>query len=311
MAALSPRAEASRLLRGNCPRVLLAQQPPSNSGKRGREERSVPPAQLSPLDSPPHAHSAQESHFAALYRREMELVGPRPPSGKADMTAEILREIAASTRFGELRAWASAPSADRPAVSGAELDDVMAVIGLIFAYAFGMRLSDLVPAVQMAARFNPNVSMTTSDVRCFAQPCGVPAIEWRPKVLKNDKYCQYFRRWSSRTCPTADELLCPASAWAVRLAFAPPAGDRTPLLPGTSGSHSVASLRKMAHRGLPLAPQGATSLSCRHGCATALLASGASSALMCQYQRWRASGSWQAYAAVTQTAANNLLRALF
>ena len=96
-----------------------------------------------------------------------------------------------------------------------------------------------------------------------------------------------------------------------RLAFAPPAGDHAPLLPKRTGSHSVDSLRRMANRGLPLGPQGATSLSCRHGSATALLASGASSALMCQYQRWRASGSWQSYAAVSQGAADNLLRALF
>ena len=132
--------------------------------------------------------SAMEAHFTSAKRRHLVLYGPAEAPTKADMTADILRAVVNSTQFPRLAEWAASGAVGTPpSLDSKQFDEVMAAVGLIWCFCFGMRLSDLAPPTRKG--FNPNIRMTVSDVSLEGR-----AIRFRTKVLKNDRFASKFRR---------------------------------------------------------------------------------------------------------------------
>ena len=285
---------------------------PPRSGPRGTWSKCTPQSARQYVASTAVAmgwkydEEALEAHYTSARRRHLVLHGPAEAPTKADMSAGILRAIVRTTEFPRLAAWAANGAIGAPpALEPKQADEVMAAVGLIWCFCFGMRLSDLTPPTRKG--FNPNTRMTAGDV-CLEGA----AIRFRTKVLKNDRFASKFRRWSAAVQPQQGlNILCPATAWAVRLATYPAGNDHQPLLPAHNGDPvSAPSLRRLAKRGVGLARAGATTLSCRHGCASALVNAGTSAEIVSQYQRWSTSGSWAAYASIDDGLAAQLLTIL-
>jgi len=243
-----------------------------------------------------------DGHITSAKRRHLMMHGPKPTPTKADMSAGILRAIVETTALPRVMEWTTSRSGPPPCLGRREQDETMAAIGLVWCYAFGMRLSDLAPPRTNIKDFNPNVRMTADDVDAQG-----PSARFRTKVLKNDKFASKFRKWSAYISARRGNTLCPITAWEARRFLVAPRANQ-PLLPSASGdSLSTASLRALAKRGVNLAPPEASSLSCRHGCASALVSAGVSAEIVSQYQRWSVSGSWATYASVGDLLANKLL----
>jgi hypothetical protein len=255
----------------------------------------------SPLDV---NQKALKTLFRSLAIRNSAINGPPGPSSKQGLTIDMLRFIASHP------AWKMVTDAvangTKVTTSDADFNVCMAIAAAIIAYVTARRQSDVVTPV--VAEFNPNLRCTTADVQASRD-----AIRLLYKPTKADKVGVAWRGWSPWIPAVPGDIACPHLAIAARFALLPRSNPEQALFcartRGTVTPLSCAMLKALAlDRALPMANPGVTSISPRHGAATALASSGFTEAQIQQWGHWR-STSWMSYASISDSAASRMVKA--
>ena len=251
---------------------------------------------------------ALEVCFTALARREAQTGTRKRMPPKIPMTKEHAEFLAASAAYATVKA-AILSGRPMPRMTHQEHNEAMASAAAIVALAHGLRKSSTV--CQKQGSFNHFVNASAGDVT-------LDSDGWRMnhKPTKADFAGDLFDGpgpWYPAT-PSSDA--CPHMALRVRAALAKGENASDPMFTtvdrfGLRRPMTTAQLKKLAFdRLLHLCPAGSTTISPRHGAASAIVNAGISEPILKIHGKWK-SDAWKSYAHLSTESSTAVMTAIF
>jgi hypothetical protein len=240
--------------------------------------------------------------YLGLEVRHTTLFGAPGPPTKQALTIAMLKHICSHRAWTD--ACASVATGQTHACSDADFNICMAIAASVIAYVTARRPSSV--ATPVIAAFNPNLRCTEGDVQADQT-----SIRIKYKPTKPDRAGTAWRGWSPKIPAVPGNIACPCLALAVRFAILPRSTDDRALFCSRKGPAisplSSQMMKDLAlDRALALANPGVTSVSARHGCASAMVSAGFTEAQIQQWGHWK-STSWMSYASISDEAASTIV----